>query len=561
MQLLQQKNHNQKSLTNYKMIKLFLTLVICISFTVVFAQPGKTQSIDINSSYKPVLRNAVKINLSGSQLPTDTSLPRLSYKIPSQNLFYAYKPISLKPLALEEDTNLYLGNRNFVKAGFGNFTTPYLRAGVSIGDGKISLLNITADYISSKGTALKNQSYSNFNAKVAGSYFMPKNELYGSFDMGLRNYLLYGYDQNIFVKSKDTIKQSFQDVTLRAGFKNTHATETGINYNPNIELNLFTSKDKLNETNAIINLPFDKVINDNVSAKVELKADITNYTSKNLLPANVKFNNTIVQIIPTVNLYNDQFILHLSVIPAWNNKAYEVLPNITGEAKIKDKIFSVQAGWVGRFVKNNYRNLSTVNPYLSPLSSQINTTEKEIYGGIKASIAKHFNFSAKAGLVSYKNLPLFINDTTTLDGSSFKISNETSVQNFRIHGDLNYINQDKFSLTGSLTLNGYTLLKSNDRAWHTIPFELAGSLRWWALKTVLVKSDLRLFDGSYYLAKGNVAKPLSGGTDLSAGVEIKLTKNISVWADANNILNSKYERWHNYEVYGANFMGGILLHF
>jgi hypothetical protein len=96
------------------MNKIFLITACTIFSLVAKAQPGKEpQSIDINSSYKPVLRNAVKINLAGSQLPADTSRPSLNYKIPAQNLFYSYRPISLKPLALEQDTNLYLGNRNF----------------------------------------------------------------------------------------------------------------------------------------------------------------------------------------------------------------------------------------------------------------------------------------------------------------------------------------------------------------------------------------------------------------------------------------------------------------
>jgi hypothetical protein len=561
MQLLQQKNYNQKLPTNNFMNKFIFILCVSLIGKTLLAQPGKTQSIDINSSYKPVLRNAVKINLSGTQLLADTTLPKLSYRIPAQNLFYAYRPVSLKPLALEQDTNLYLGDRNFAKIGFGNFTTPYVNAGVSFGDGKTSLFNITADYVSSKGSALKNQNYSQFNAKAAGSYFMPKNEIYGSFGIGMHNYNLYGYNQSLFTKTKDSTKQAFQDVTLKAGFKNTMPTGTGINYNPNVEVNIFSNTNKANETNAILNLPFEKVINDNASASVELKADFTNYTTKNLGTNNVKLSNTIIQIIPSVNIYNEQFNLHLSVIPAWNNEQYQVLPNIYGEAKLADKLFSVQAGWIGRFVKNNFRNLATINPFLSPITDQLNTRESEIFGGIKASLAKHFNFSAKAGLVTYKNLPFFINDTSTLDESKFRISNENSVQNFRIHGDIGYINQDKFSLTGGLTLNGYTLMQTNAKAWHTIPFEMNASLRWWAVKTVLIKSDFRFFDGSNFLAKGNVAKPLTGGTDLSAGVEVKLTKKFSAWADANNILNNKYERWRGYQVYGANFMGGIILHF
>ncbi len=543
------------------MNKIFLTTGCIIFSLVAMAQPGKEpQSIDINSSYKPVLRNAVKINLAGSQLPADTSRPNLNYKIPSQNLFYSYRPISLKPLALEQDTNLYLGNRNFLKAGFGNFSTPFVRAGISLGDGKTSLLNFTGDYIQSKGTAIVNQDYSQLNAKAAGSYFMPKNEFYGSFELNMHTYHLYGYDHSLYTFKKDSIKQQFQNVTARAGFKNTKATETGISYNPNIEINLFTNKDKANETNFIVDVPFEKVINDNFSAKLELKADVTSYSTKNLLTTNVKLTNTIVQINPAVNYHTDVIKIHAGITPAWNNNKYDLLPDIYAELPVKDKVFSIQAGWIGRFVKNNYRNLTAINPYLSPVLFQINTKETEYYGGIKASVAKHLNFSAKVGLVNYKNLPFFINDTLANE-KSFLISNEASVNNFRVHGDFGYINQDKFSLTGGITFNGYTSLNSNARAWHTIPVELTGSLRWWALKTVLIKSDLRFFDGSNYLAKGNVAKTMGGGTDLSAGVEFKINKKISVWGDANNILNSRYERWHNYEVYGANFMGGVLIHF
>jgi hypothetical protein len=527
--------------------KIALLSIFSLVFVHAYAQePKKPQSIDINSSYKPVLRNAVKINFNGSQLPADTSKPVLNYKIPSQNLFYAYSPISLKPLALEQDTNLYLGNRKFLKVGYGNFSTPYVSAGISLGDGKKSLLNITGNYISQKGSIVN---------------FLLKNELYGALGVNVDNYYLFGYDHKMFNYKKDSIKQEFQNISLRLGYKNTAPNEVGINYNPNIELNVFTNKNKVNETDAVINLPFDKNINENFTAKVELKADITQYATRNITPANIKISNNIIQISPSVDYHDDVLKIHAGIIPAWNNKVYELMPDIYAEAQVKDKSFAVQAGWVGRLVKNSYKNLTSINPYLSPVFAQLNTKETEYYGGIKASIAKHFNFSAKAGLVRYKNLPFFINDTATNDNKSFKISNESAVNNFRIHGDVGYINQDKFSLTAGITFNGYTNFTNNDRAWHTMPVEIKSSLRWWAFKTVLIKSDLYVFDGSNYLAKGNKAVSMNGGTDLSAGVEIKINKNFSVWGDANNILNSKYERWHNYEVYGANFMGGILLNF
>ena len=246
--------------------------------------------------------------------------------------------------------------------------------------------------------------------------------------------------------------------------------------------------------------------------------------------------------------------------PVWNNGDFEWLPDIYAEVQLQEKVFSLQGGWVGRYIQNTYRNLSALNPYILPITSYNNTKEVEYYGGIKASLGKHFNFNAKAGLVRYTDLPLFINDTAT-DMKGFVVSNERNINNFRIHGDLAYINQDKFTVTAGLTFNGYTGMKDNDKAWHTIPMEFTSSLRWWAFDRFLLKGDFYFFNGGKYLSKGNGSMSLDGGTDLSAGAEYKINKQFSAWVNLNNILNDKYERWHNYQVYGLNVTGGILIHF
>ncbi len=145
----------------------FLLSPACLFSMVCFAQKdtARKQTIDITSSYKPVLRNAVKINFSATHLIADTSKSVGPYKVPPQNLFYTYQPASLRPLAITQDSNLNLGIRNFLKAGFGNYSTPYVSAGFSFGDGKTALVNIYGDYISSKGS-VKNQDYVGLNLKA-----------------------------------------------------------------------------------------------------------------------------------------------------------------------------------------------------------------------------------------------------------------------------------------------------------------------------------------------------------------------------------------------------------
>ncbi|MBC7686806.1 MAG: hypothetical protein H7211_01360 [Aquabacterium sp.] len=537
------------------------TLFFCVTGQLLFAQRDTTkkQTIDITSTYKPVLRNSVKVNFSASNLAADTTKVVGPYSIPAQNLFYTYQPVSLKPLALAQDSALALGMRNYLKAGFGNFSTPYVSAGFSFGDGKTVLANLYADYISSKGN-IKNQDHSLLNIKGSGSYFTARNEAYGGVTLKQEDNYLYGYDHLTHNYAKADVLQRFQDVSIRGGFRNKDKNETGINYNPNVEISVFSNQNRLTESSLVIDAPVEKTFNDVFSVRVAAKADITSYTTKGFIPNNIKINNNIFQLSPEL-IYAKEFLtIHGGVSPAWDNGKLSVLPNIYGEAQIKDKSFMVQAGLVGRFIKNSYRNLSAVNPYLGIITSQQNTKETELYGGIKTSVGKHFNFSAKAGIITFNNLPFYINDTAT-DYKSFRVVNESKVTDLRIHADMSFISQDKFTINGGLTFNGYTGMRNNAKAWGTIPLEITASMRWWAFKQVMLKSDFKAFTGGPYLLKNNVQKTLSGAADLSAGIEFAINKNFSAWLDVNNIFNSKYERWHNYQVYGLNVLGGVIYKF
>ena len=556
-----QKVNKTFSMNSNKIYKFSIAVILLLVANTGFAQKDtlkKKSTIDINSAYKPVLRNAVKINLAASHLNADTSLPTLKYNIPAQNLFYSYQPIPLTPLALQQDTNLYLGSRNFVKAGYGTLQTPYISAGFSFGDGKKYLANVYADYISSKGKLLY-QDYSRLNVRANGSLFLPTSEVYAGVNLKFHDNYLYGFDSSIYKYSKKDVQQQFQDISAKIGIRNTTRGEFGISYNPNLQVNLFTNRNKLTETSFLLTAPVKKQFGEAFAINIEGKADVTSYSTKNLFP-NIKFNNNVFQVSPSLVFSTPRVSINGGISPTWDNGKFLWLPNVYAEAYVAENVFAFQAGWVGRYIKNTYKNLSDMNPYLVPLTAQLNTKEVEYYGGIKGTLGKHFNFNAKAGYVTYENLPFFINDTAT-DGKSFVISNESRVKDFKVHGDVSYVSKEKFTVTAGVTYNGYTLMKDNAKAWNTLPLEFTSSLRWWAFKQVLLKADFYAFGGSFYLDKGNVAKAFKPGSDLSAGAEFKINKTFSAWLDVNNILNNKYQRWNNYEVYGLNLMGGVKVNF
>src|SRR4051812_15233029 len=118
-----------------KNINRFLTVAGCsiLLLQQAHAQEAlKQETIDIISNYRPKLRDAAKLNLTASLPGSDTTRPRLQYQIPALNLYFMYQPVPLKPLALGKDSLNKLQN-NFIKAGFGNLSTPLIQAGFGSG--------------------------------------------------------------------------------------------------------------------------------------------------------------------------------------------------------------------------------------------------------------------------------------------------------------------------------------------------------------------------------------------------------------------------------------------
>jgi hypothetical protein len=538
--------------------KLFLLVVaICLLSNQSNAQVDSTrrQTIEITSSYKPVLRNTVKINLYASPISADTSRPRLAYSIPPQNLFFAYQPVSLKPLSLQSDTALQLGDRNQLKVGFGNLTTPFISGAFSFGDGKHNLLNVYGDYISSRGK-IENQDFSEINVKGMGSIFTEKNETYAGVGFAQHEYYQYGYDHSLYTFDKDDVRRSYQDLSANIGYRNIAINSLNINYNPHLELHAFSREGKVSETSLLLNIPAEKKFGDKVSIKVAALGNFIKYTEKN---SSLEITNNLFQLAPEFVYYGDRFSFHGGATPSWSNNELSVLPNIYGEAQLQERVLVIQAGWVGRFISNSFRSLSKENPYMQDPTFLNNTKEMQFYGGIKATVGAHFNFNAKAAFISYKDMPLFVNDN--VDEKSFVLTNESSLKNLQLHGDMNFVSQDKFTLTAALDLNTYTGMHDNAKAWGLFPLQFTGSLRWNAFKQLLIKGDVFAFSGAKALLKNGDERNMKGGTDLSAGAEFKINKQFSAWLDFDNILNSKYERWNNYPVYGLQVIGGVLIHF
>jgi hypothetical protein len=247
--------------------------------------------------------------------------------------------------------------------------------------------------------------------------------------------------------------------------------------------------------------------------------------------------------------------INAGIQPSWDNQNFSMLPNVTAEAKLTDANLVVEAGWVGNFQKNSFRSLAGFNPWIGVLNSLLNTRIREQYAGIKGSKGNHLTYQARFSLLHYNNQPLFVNDA--LDGKTFTVLFEPDMSAVRLHAELGYTVQEKFSFLAAATYTQYNSLSVNPKPWGLLPLELTGSVKWQLLKDLQMKADVFLWDGNAYRYKGLSMKS-DPAADLNLGVEFAVMPRLNLWVQMNNLLNNTYQRWNQYQVLGFNVLGGVV---
>ena len=514
----------------------------------------KPRTVQVTSTFKPVLKDAAKINFNAAPAVVDTARPRLKYDVPNQNLLFAYQPGTLKPLALAIDTTGNFINHNYVKLGYGSLKTPYLEAGLSLGDGKTAGLNIYGKHISSQGK-IQHQDFSNTALDASAFYQTGKNlEWSGRLGAERQRYNKYGFEPKELTFPEDSLAVKYGTWRGRISVRNIDRTQLGISYAPALKVDVFNDGLGNSESNTNLILPLQKTLGTDFAVDITAEANLSAYKPEE----KESISNNYFSVAPTVIYRASNFSIHAGIKPIWDNGEAKLFPNIMGEISTSDNRFSVQAGWIGSVRNSGFQYLANFNPWIWAPETVYNTRIEERYGGFKGSAGDHFTYSAKAGFHKWNNQPLFVNDTAT--GKSFMVVRESQLKIIHIGAEVGYTVGEKFSLLSSFAYNQYNTLHDNEQAWGLIPLEFKTSLRLQVLKDLYVKSDLYAFDGPRYLDKtgdGNI----KGAIDLNAGVEFRIVKNIKLWGQFNNIFNNPYQRWRQYAVYPFQFIGGVVFSF
>src|SRR4030095_10462477 len=433
-------------------VKLILLVLGILSFELAYSQrqySSKIKAVDITSNFKPVLREAAKINFNATPPSADTVKPKLQYEVPDPNLLFAYQPGTLKPLALQVDSTAKFDNSSYIKVGFGSLKTPFLQAGISFGDGNTAGANIYAKHVSSQGK----RDYQDFTStyfKLSGFYKTAKNiEWDASLGMGQDKTYKYGFLPESLSFNNDSLRQRFQTISARVGLRNIYKTEYGLSYSPELKIDIFNDHIKNNESNTVLNVPLRKTIGKEFAVDLGVTFDLTRLSPN----SKSAVNNTVWYISPSVLYKKNNVRLQGGIRPSWDNSDFKMFPNILAEVGTDDNRFTFHAGWTGYIRKTTFQYLASQNPWLWAPTSLSNTWIEDRYAGFKGSIGDHFTYSGKVASNKLTNQPLFINDTSLAsDGKSFQVV-YANLNVLNLGGEIGYNVEEKLSVITSLNFN------------------------------------------------------------------------------------------------------------
>jgi hypothetical protein len=512
--------------------------------------------VTITSAFKPSLRSAAKINFTAASAVQDTTRIPLAYKVPAQNLFFSYQPVPIKPLAMDPDSAMKWENHQYIKAGYGNYSTPFVDAAFAFGDGQKETWNINAGHVGSKGQ-LPFQRFSKTNLSFTGIFrSADKHEWTSRAFWNNQIQYKYGYLPNSLNFVDTDLRQVFNTTGIELGLQNKEVGESGFFYKPQFSFGYFSDNRAAREVDVVLKAPFQKRLSKFISFDFNAVADITRLTNN----AVKNLGNNLYYIDPALMLATNSVKLHLGFMPSWDNAQFYLLPDITAEASIKGDQLVVMAGWQGYYQKNTYRSLANFNPFIwSEVINQLrNTRIMEQYAGFKGSTGKHLTYNAKLAFLRLYNQPLFLNDG--LGRKDFRVLYDGSMDVLRLKAELNYRVQEKFNIGAAMQYQQFTRTTA-PKAFGLLPFEVNGNLRWQVLKDLHVKADAFFFDGAFYQTALGENRKQSFATDVNLGMEFKVKPKLSVWLQMNNMLNSRYQRWNQYEVLGFNVLGGVVYSF
>ena len=455
-----------------------------------------------------------------------------------------------------------------VKAGFGNYTSPYGEFFVNNTYSRSYAVGGHLKHHSYLGK-IKNWAYPGNSENLVDFYgkkFFKKTEVGGGLGYKRNVWHYYGFkpdDYPVQPLDKDMYKQRFNLINADVYFKTNHHPDS-LKLNYLADLKYYYLNDFYKTSENVIDLTGD--INKDLhlfkitsSQVIGMEAQVKYCFDQDSLK---QYNAGIITLKPYIKTTFKGFNFNLGVdisISADSNTKMHFYPIADVQFNIVKNILIVFAGIKGDLEQNTFSSFTNENPYINS-SIPLSYTSKpfDIFGGIKSDISKTLNFSAAVSYARIKNLPLYVNDTTLVFRNKFNIIYDNTYL-LNVRGELAYQKDEKFKLLVGGNFYNYKM-EHEIKAWHKPIFDAYIDFWYNIHDKFIITAGLTGRSNMYaksYEGTEVSKKSINGYADVSLGFEYRYSKILSAFININNLTSIKYYRWYNYPSYGFNMMAGV----
>ena len=521
------------------------------------------KEVSIISAFKPQLKNLAKLNFTKATNKIDTSTTVLNYQVPTQNLSFQYRPISLIPRSYKEKETSFPVNTTNLKVGFGNYNNQFFEATYNAMDENKHSHAFEASFETSNGIQYLQQ-FNHKNFAYIGS--LQLNENYAiqteAFFQNTQRYRFGLVPDN----SSEALGEYAQPFTLfgtSIKWVNENSKNSLVNklFNPTIKFENFKGLASTNNLWVEMFNPMSITLKGTGKLNLDFsynynKYKHTNYTNQ---------ANSIFIIQPSIELNKWNATIKVGVNPSFTTKEFALFPVVQFSKKLNDTNYLLVANWQTILTNNNYASLSMVNPWIAaPTTLKITTQEKkELNLFINASKNLQYNFGLS--LNDYRNIPFFnrINNVAKSQffGLQFQPIFEYRAITLEFVTAMRYQLSDQFIVKANAKYIQFNSIKENTNAWGILPLNFNGELSWYPSKKWSINGAMQYWSGASFENETNNAYDLNKAIVLNASFNYQLTTHLKAWAKAENLLDKKYQRWAEYPSLGVQLIAGIVYSF
>ncbi|QJD97420.1 hypothetical protein HH214_16850 [Mucilaginibacter robiniae] len=520
-----------------------------------------SEEIVVTTVYKPVLADAVKIRRNPNLEESEQYKAPLKYNPIDKKLERNsdIRQLQAMPMPAERDSALY---NNFVRLGLGSLKTTYGEAYIDNGRDNALQVGAYAKHFAQQGSDYRKQNESKDEIGVFGKSIGATNTLTGRIDYNRRGNYFYGYNNLATATNLDPAKQHFNTIGAEGELaKNYQDTDRAFTYAVKLKGYLFNNAYQAKENNLVLSGFVNQTINQFYAG---LSGSIDVGTQKDSL---YNINNSLLRLNPYLKFQGDNYKIDAGVNIVKEFGAFDkfyIFPAAKLELQVIPKYVRLFAEAKGDVNRTSLRGLSEINPFIGQNIAIQNSVDKlDITIGLKGMIAPGLGFKAAIFRNSVKDLPLFISNVLTSPAGNNRFNvvydnGRTRISGF--DGELDYKASDDVDIFGHAEVKDYKMA-NQAQPWNLPKFKLTAGTVLHINHKIDINGSL-LFRSSVQdmiITPGTTTSQvvtLKSFADLSGGVTYKATKQISVFLQANNILNTTYQTWLYYPNYGFNIFGG-----